>query len=121
MIILILPAIVVVASLTFLFAAGIHGYIGAVILGINALLIDLFWQWLRIKLIRKWQTRRIWLVILGGLIIRVLSIYLFIRVGLQWLGNGKVNITVMVFTIFLLTIPIWSVIASFKLKSEGNK
>ena len=121
MITLILLGIFTVASLTIMFAAGIHGFAGAVILGIDALLVDIFWQWLRIKLVHKWQTGRIWLAIIGGLMIRVSSIYIFIRTGIGWLGNGKINSPVIVFTLCLLTIPIWNVIASFKLKSEGNE
>jgi hypothetical protein len=120
MIALILFGVFSVASLITLFAANIHGYVGAVILGLNAVAIDLFWQWLRLKIIRQYQTGRLWWGILGGLVVRVVSIYLFIRVGLWWLGNGRINTAVYIFTIVLVTIPIWSIIVSFQFRSEGN-
>jgi hypothetical protein len=120
MIMLILFGFFVAVSLITLFAANIHGYAGAVILGLNALVVDLFWQWLRMKIAYQNKTNPLWWAILGGLVTRVLSIYLFIRVGLWWLGDGKINTAVAIFTIILLTLPIWSIVASYKFKSEGN-
>lgn len=117
---LILVAFLVITSLVTVFAADIHNYIGAVILGINVVTIDLFWQWLRMKLIGQLKTSNLWWGILGGLVVRVASIYLFMRVGLWWLGNGRINSTFYIFVIFLLTIPVWSIIFSFKFKPEGN-
>ena len=48
MITLILFAIFVISSLLTIFLAIFHGYIGAIVLGLNAILFDIFWQWLRI-------------------------------------------------------------------------
>jgi hypothetical protein len=120
MIMFILFGFLVVASLATLFMANIHGYAGAIILGVNALAIDFFWQWLRMKIVRQSKSGGLLWGILGGMAARVLSIYLFVRVGLWWLGNGRINTAVSIFTIILLTLPVWSIIVSNKFKAEGN-
>jgi hypothetical protein len=117
---LILFGLLVIVSLATIFVANIHGYAAAIILGVNALAIDIFWQWLRMKIVFHNKSGGLLWGILGGLVVRILSIYLFVRVGLWWLGNGKINTAVSVFTIILLTLPVWSIIISNKFKSEGN-
>ena len=120
MIILILFVFLVIGSLATLFIVNIHGFTGAVILGFNALALDIFWQWLRMKVAARIKSSGLLWAVLGGLAVRVLSIYLFVRLGLWWLGNGKINTPVSIFTIMLLTLPLWSIILTNKFKSEGN-
>ncbi|MGE5583154.1 MAG: hypothetical protein ACM3X9_11550 [Bacillota bacterium] len=110
--------ILITASLTALFTGNIHGYPGAVILGLDAVFSDLFWQWLRFKIVRKNKTGYLVGGILGGLIVRVASIFGFIQIGLWWLG--KTSSYFIVFAALLLTIPIWSIIAAYKFKLERD-
>jgi hypothetical protein len=120
MITLILFGFFIIVSLATLFIANIHGVAGAIILGLNALAMDIFWQWLRMRIVRQMKSSGLVWAILGGLAARVLSIILFVRLGLWWLGNGIVNTPVSIFAIILFTLPVWSIIASNKFKSEGN-
>lgn len=120
MILLILFGLFVIGSLATLIMADIHGVPGAIILGCNALAMDIFWQLLRMKIVHHIQSSGLLWVVLGGLAARVLNIYLFVRLGIWWLGDGKINTPVSIFAIILLTLPVWSIIINYKYKSEGN-
>jgi hypothetical protein len=96
----------------------IHGYAGAIVLGLVAVTLDIFWQWMRFKIVRKNKTSYLVGGILGGLIVRLASVFLFINIGLRWLGEGSNYF--MIFAAFLLTIPLWAIIAAHKFKLERN-
>lgn len=108
--------IFIITSAVVVFAGNIHGYLGAVLLGLDAVFCDLFWQWLRFKIVS--QNKMGYLVggILGGLVVRVASIFGFIQIGLWWLG--KTSSYFLTFAALLLTIPLWSIIAAYKFKLE---
>lgn len=108
----------ITSSLAILFFGNIHGYIGAVILGLDAVLLDIFWQWLRLKIVNKNKTSYLIGGILGGLIVRLVCVFLFIQIGLRWLGEGSNYF--MIFAAFLLSIPLWAIIAAHKFKMERN-
>lgn len=110
--------ILIITSLTVLFAGNIHGYPGAVILGLDTVFCVLFWQWLRFKIVRQNKTSYLVGGVLGGLVVRVASVFGFIQIALWWLG--KTSGYFMVFAALLLTIPLWSIIAVYKFKLERN-
>lgn len=110
-----------IVSLLTMFIGNFQGNIGAVILGFNTVGFDYLWQWLRMKLMTQQKTSYLLWAILGGLAARIISIYLFIRLSLWWLGNGKANQSFYIYAILLMTIPIWNIIAAFKLKLKGTK
>ena len=115
---LLLLIVVVVGSLSGLLGWQIHGYAGAVILGVNTILLDLLWQWLRVKILRKNKTSYLVGGVLGGLVVRVISVFSLIQLALWWLG--KMSSYFLVFGITLLTIPLWSLLAARKFKLEKN-
>jgi hypothetical protein len=104
------------SSLMTIFFGNIHGYIGAIVLGLNAVLFDIFWQWLRVKIIRKNKASYLIGGIIGGLAARVVSVFLFIQLGSWWLGKGSSYF--MTFAACLLTIPLWALIVARKFKLE---
>lgn len=103
---------VILVSLAVILLGQIHGYPGAIILGIAAVYFDFFWQWLRIKLVRSQQTKAVVIGVFGGLILRIVGAFLFIKLGRAWLENPYFY----VFVGFFFTIPIWSIITYLKLK-----
>lgn len=111
--------LLVIGSFAVLMLTPIRGLAGALILGVDAVGVDLFWQWLRISLLKKAEIK--WLVvgIFGGMAIRAVSVILFLRFASSWLGMQSFNF--FIFVLFLLTIPIWSLIGTykFKLKKEN--
>ena len=108
--------ILVIISLLVMFAGKFHGYAGAVILGLNTIFWDLFWQWLRFQFVAKNKTSYLAAGILGGLAVRVVSVFCFIELGVWWLGRNSAYFTA--FAIFLLTIPLWSFLTAYRFKLE---
>jgi predicted tellurium resistance membrane protein TerC len=113
---MIIMALLLVGSMGLLFFAPVRGLGGAIILGIDAVGVDLLWQWLRIRLLKNTRTSWLLLGIFGGMVIRAISIFLFLKLAAYWLGFQTFNF--LIFAIFLLTIPIWSLIGSGKFKTE---
>jgi hypothetical protein len=109
-----------IISLGIIFIAQIHGYIGAVVLGANAVGFDFVWQWVRAKLVAKNTSGSLILGILGGLIARIGSIVLFLFVSRWWLSEPKVSTYFYTFAAILLAIPLWNLVASYKLQMERN-
>ena len=103
---------VMLAALAVVLLGQIHGYAGAIMLGVIAVYFDFFWQWLRMKLLRSQQTKLIVLGVFGGLVLRIASVFLFVWLGRAWFANPYFN----VFIGFFFTIPIWSIISYLKLK-----
>jgi hypothetical protein len=103
---------IMLAALAVVLLGRLHGYAGAIMLGIIAVYFDFFWQWLRMKVIRSQQTKIIVLGVLGGLILRIAGVYLFIMIGRTWFENPYFY----VFVGFFFTIPIWSIISYLKMK-----
>lgn len=110
--------LVVTASLTTIFAGNIHGYVAAIILSLDTIFFDLFWQWLRFKIVSKGKINYLIGGIIGGLVVRVISVFLFIKLGIWWLTeNSPYFIT---FAACLLSIPLWSLIMANQFKSGAK-
>jgi hypothetical protein len=113
---IILLIVALISSIIALFLGSLHNYVGAVILGADAILLDLFWQWLRFKIVAKGKTSHLISGIFGGLVVRVASVFCFIELGIWWLGkNSNYFLT---FAACLLTIPLWSLVAAYQFKME---
>ncbi len=112
MIWLILLILTAIASLSVLFFGNLHGYPGAVILGLNGVFFDVVWQWLRFKVVSKGKVSLIAGGILGGLAIRVISVFIFIKISQWWLGKSSPYF--LAFAVCLLTIPLWSLLIAYK-------
>lgn len=116
MILLLLPLIVI--ALGIVYFTQTHGYIGAVVLGLSTVGIDLFWQWLRFKVVHQGKPGRVIIGIIGGLIMRLLSIFLFMEFGNWWLGlKTKYFIA---FAICLLLIPLVNIVVTMIFKQEKS-
>ncbi len=103
---------VMVVALAVVLLGQLHGYAGAIMLGIIAVYFDFFWQWLRMKVVRSQQTKIIVLGVFGGLVLRIAGVFLFVWLGRAWLKNPYFY----VFVGFFFTIPIWSIISYLKIK-----
>jgi hypothetical protein len=110
--------LMVVTSLITIFAGNIHGYAGAIVLGMSGVMFDLLWQWLRFKIVTRGKTSHLIGGMIGGLVIRIASVFLFIEIGMLWLGKSSNYF--MTFALILLTIPLWSLILAYKFKLERN-
>ncbi|HOJ77689.1 MAG TPA: hypothetical protein PLZ08_05235 [Bacillota bacterium] len=113
-------ALIVAINLLLLFIAWIvpfQGYQGAVIIGLIGVILDCLWQLLRLKLLKKTKNGFVGLLILGGLLIRVVSILGIIQIGAVKLRANAVNLLVIV----VLTIPVWNVLfARIAKRSEST-
>ena len=116
MIWLLLSAIV---SFIIMIAAKIHGFAGAVILGLDFVGTDIFLQWLRVRILKKAKFGQLVWGIFGGLLVRIISIIAFLKFGSVWLG-GLQSVHFFVFVLFLITLPIWSLIGVRKFKLEKD-
>lgn len=114
--ILLLPLMVIALGIVYLTHS--HGYIGAVILGLSTVGIDLFWQWLRFKIVHQGKPGRIIIGILGGFIMRLISIFLFMEAANWWLGLKTQYF--IAFVICLLLIPLVNIIAAMIFKREKS-
>lgn len=103
---------IMVAALAVVLLGQLHGYAGAIMLGVIAVYFDFFWQWLRLRLVRSQQTKVIVLGVFGGLILRIAGVFLFVWLGRAWFADSYFY----VFVGFFFTIPIWSIISYLKIK-----
>lgn len=108
--------LLIIGSFAVLMLTPVQGLGGALILGVDAVGVDLFWQWLRIRLLKKAGTKWLVIGIFGGMVMRAVSVVLFLRFATSWLGMQSLNF--FIFVVFLLTIPIWSLIGTYKFKLE---
>lgn len=106
-----------ILSLVVLFAFGIRGIPGAVILGLVAAGADFCWQWLRMKLMQRKGTKWLLIGVFSGFALRILNVLLFLKLAERWLERSELYI----FVLFLLIIPVWSIIESQKLKKMGTE
>jgi hypothetical protein len=108
---------ILLGTLVAIFTAQIHGYIGAIILGADAIGFDILWQWMRFTFLKnksKSKTSHVLPGIIVGFILRIISIIAFLKLASWWLTQNEFY----VFAIFLLTIPIWSKLVAVKLKTK---
>ncbi len=108
--------ILMALSVLILFLTQNHESVGAVILGINAVGFDIIWQSLRMKLVKKEALNQVLLAIMGGLAIRIVSIFIFIQIAKFWLTNSAF----FTFGLVLLAIPLVSIVLSYKFRLERN-
>jgi hypothetical protein len=94
----------------------IHGIGGAVLLGLDMIAVDCLWQWLRFQLFKKFGTQQLLYGILGGLILRTITAIFFLKFGAWWLGFQSTAFFIMI--LFLLFIPLISLIEAKKIKME---
>ena len=113
--IILLLGIIITIGITIL--TRIHGYIGAILLGLSTVGLDFFWQWLRLKFVQPGHTGRLFLGVFGGLAIRVVSIFLLLKLAEWWLGGIKNN-DFIIYAICLLLIPFVSILIRFIFKQE---
>jgi Na+/proline symporter len=113
--ILVLVFLIIILFLS-LFIGNFHGICGAVILGLNAVVLDFLWQWLRVLIIKRAKGNAIFMGILGGMLLRLTSILLFLKFASWWLGNQTFDFYI--FVAFLILIPLVNLIEAKKLKLE---
>lgn len=112
------PAFIIL-TVAVLFLAHLEGYIAAAILGVDAVVIDLYWQWLRFTLTRSGKTSHILWGMLGGFVLRIGCLLIFLK--LSSLFFKAFTPYFYLFVILLLTIPLWSLIIAYKFKQESNQ
>jgi hypothetical protein len=116
---MILYVTLLISILITVFVVPIHGYTGAIILGIDTIGFDIFWQWLRFKILaRKPKSPadghgQLLPGIIGGFVLRVISMIVFLKLGSWWLSQNEF----LCYAIFLLTLPFWSKLIAYKFKS----
>jgi len=113
---MIIPLILMALSVLVLLLTNNHVLLGAVILGINAVGMDLLWQILRMRLVKKENLNQILLAVTGGFLIRILSIFIFIQIAKFWLDKSVFS----VFALILLSIPLFSIVLAYKFRLERN-
>ncbi|HEX7714394.1 MAG TPA: hypothetical protein VF531_10245 [Bacillota bacterium] len=111
--------IFIILTVAMLFLARLEGYVAAAILGTDAIVLDLYWQWLRFILVRLGKTSHMLWGILGGFVLRIACLLAFIK--LSSLFFKAFSSYFYVFAILLLTIPLWSLIVAYKFKQESNR
>jgi hypothetical protein len=94
--------------IVFLPLKGVGGAIG---LGVMLLVVDFFWQWLRLKLFKKCRYAKE-LMILLLFLVRILSILSIITFGHGWLAHKFF----ILFVAIALTFPVWTVLGALGLK-----
>ncbi len=114
MIFFLLSVIVIPFAITLFFQ--LRGIGGAVLLGLDMIAVDCLWQWLRFQLFKKYGTQQLLYGILGGFVLRTVTAIFFLKFGAWWLGLQSTAFFIMI--LFLLFIPLISLIEAKKIKME---
>jgi hypothetical protein len=113
---MIILGFLIIGSLAVVLIGNIHSILGAVILGLDTAGTDYFLLWLRFKFTRPNKPKYLALTILGGLVARVIFLFVFLKIGSWWFGiNGT---EFYIFIACVLTIPVWNLIAAYQYRSE---
>jgi hypothetical protein len=75
----------VVANLILAFFMAWHGLIGAVLFGLDILVLDFFWQWVRWRRLRVINSLEGNRRIVFGFVIRLANVLLGLKIGQAWL------------------------------------
>lgn len=108
--------IMIVLCLFLLFGLNIHGIIGASLLGCIAAGTDFFWQLLRVFLTKSHSKSAI-LMISIGFLVRVISLFAFLKLAFWWLGENTNEFYVFCGLLVLL-ITIMSIVSGYKINRE---
>jgi hypothetical protein len=117
--IIFLVATFLIGILATVLAVPVHGYAGAIMLGIDTIGFDIFWQWLRFEILaRKAKHQdngqmKILPGIMAGFVLRIINMIVFLKLGSWWLARNEF----FYFAIFLLTLPLWSKLVAYKFKT----
>jgi hypothetical protein len=103
--------ITVILSSSGVFFMGWHGLSGAIIWGLNILLLDFFWQWLRWRQIMKANRSREMTKVALGYFIRLGNVLLLLKIGQAWLLPESF----MICAAITLALPITSIGAAYML------
>jgi peptidoglycan biosynthesis protein MviN/MurJ (putative lipid II flippase) len=107
-----------ISSLLWLFVLNGRGVAAAIILGLNMIAADYLWQWLRIRF-SKSSSKSILLMILGGMVVRLISAIVFLKLAAFWLTLYSVDFYI--FLSFFGAIPLLSLLEARKFKLETEK
>lgn len=113
---MIVLGVLIIISIAFVFIANIHNIFGATILGLSVAGIDYFLQWLRFKFTNPNKIKYLAVTIIGGLLVRMISLFIFLKIGAWWFGINKTEFYV--FIACILTIPIWNFVAAYQFKTK---
>ena len=97
-----------IAILAAVFIVPIHGYTGAIILGIETIGFDILWQWLRFKVLARRPKSpndghgQLLPGIIVGFVLRIINMIAFLKLGSWWLSQNEF----LCYAIFLLTLPL---------------
>jgi hypothetical protein len=80
---LLLGAVIISGGLVF-FAAW-HGLVGAIVLGLDILIVDFSWQWVRLRHLKSAKSLSSDWQIFFGFLIRVGNVWLGLKIGQAWL------------------------------------
>jgi hypothetical protein len=103
-----LLVLTILLLIVFLPLKGLGGAIG---LGITLLVADFFWQWLRLRLVKKCHYAKELMIILLFMV-RILSILSIVTFGHGWLAHKYYFIL----TVITLTFPVWTLLGALGLK-----
>jgi hypothetical protein len=107
----------VILSSGVVFFMGWRGLAGAIVLGVNILLLDFFWQWVRWRKLMKTNSQGGDGMVILGYFIRLVNILLLLKIGQAWLLPKQF----MVCAAFALTIPLTSICGAYILSQRGFK
>lgn len=97
----------------------IHGYAGALMLAMEGIGFDIFWQWLRFKVLaRKTKSGNdmhgmLLPGFITGFVLRIINMIAFLKLGSWWLSRNEF----LSFALFLLTLPLWSKLVAYKFRN----
>ncbi len=116
---MIILGLLIISSLAAVFIGNLHNVVGAIILGLDAAGIDYFLLWLRYKFTKPDKLKYLVLIIFGGLAVRALFLFAFLKFGLWWFGTNQTEFYV--FVAAILTIPIWNFVAAYRFRTERDQ
>jgi hypothetical protein len=109
--------ITVILSSSGVFFMGCRGLAGAIIFGLNILLLDFFWQWLRWRQVGKVNGTKGMTKVTLGYFIRLISVLALLKIGQAWLTPQSF----LVCAAITLAIPVTSILGAYLLVQRGYK
>jgi hypothetical protein len=89
--------------------------IGSILLGMDAVFLDLCWQVWRTKLLAK-KEKAFFIAIVGGFLMRIISVALFLKIGWDYFRDYF-----FVTALILMTIPVWNLLSLMLDKRMGKR
>jgi hypothetical protein len=109
--------ITVILSSSGVFFMGCHGLTGAIIWGLNILLLDFFWQWLRWRQVGKANGTKGMTKVTLGYFIRLFSVLAWLKIGQAWFAPQSF----LVCEAITLAIPVTSILGAYMLVQRRFK